>query len=203
MIEQGTPEWHEQRRGHATASRASDILAELKSGEAASRKNYRTELIVERLTGRVSDDKFITDAMKHGTDTEPLARSWYCNTRGVLVTQLGFELHPTIKWVGASVDSEVEEGVGGIEIKCPNTAQHISALINGMDPKHIPQVQFQMWVMGWQWVDFISFDDRLPEKMWGYVQRVNRDDVYIKALEEKVVKFLNEVQETIDKLEAL
>jgi len=201
--EQGTLEWKRERCGYVTASRACDILAEIKSGEAAARKNYRTQLVVERLTGEPAEDGFVSKPMEHGTATEPMARAWYCNREEVLVTQLGFVKHPTIPWVGASVDSEVEEGVGGIEIKCPNTAQHISALIDGMDVKHTAQTQFQMWVMGWQWVDFVSFDDRLPEKYWGYVQRVKRDDVYIQALEGKVAKFLEEVQQTLDKLEEL
>jgi hypothetical protein len=201
MIEQGTDEWLRERLGHATGSRAKDILAKIKTGEAAARKNYRTELVVERLTNQPSDDKFVSEPMKHGTATEPSARAWYCNKHGVLVTQMGFVKHPTIPWVGASVDSEVEEGVGGIEIKCPNTAQHISALINGMDPGHVPQVQFEMWVMGWRWVDFISFDDRLPENLWGYEQRILRDDKYIDGtLVPETTLFLKEVQDTLDKL---
>jgi hypothetical protein len=41
-VEQGSPEWHELRRGKVTASRISDVCAKIKSGEwGASRRNYR------------------------------------------------------------------------------------------------------------------------------------------------------------------
>jgi hypothetical protein len=48
---QQTDEWIKARLGKATASRVGDIMARTKSGPAASRKNYRAELMVERLTG--------------------------------------------------------------------------------------------------------------------------------------------------------
>ena len=48
---QGSPEWFAVRCGRATASRFSDVLATIKSGEAASRRNYKAQLVCERLTG--------------------------------------------------------------------------------------------------------------------------------------------------------
>lgn len=50
MIEQGTTEWHLLRLGKVTASRITDVLSKGKSGESAGRKNYRMELVVQRLT---------------------------------------------------------------------------------------------------------------------------------------------------------
>ena len=50
-IVQGTIEWKQLRLGKVTASRISDVLSKGKSGESASRKNYKTELVVQRLTG--------------------------------------------------------------------------------------------------------------------------------------------------------
>jgi hypothetical protein len=48
---QQTEEWINARLGKVTASRMGDIMAKTKSGPSASRKNYRAELMVERLTG--------------------------------------------------------------------------------------------------------------------------------------------------------
>ena len=48
-MEQGTPEWFEERLGKATANRVADICAKTKSGPAASRGNYLLELVTERL----------------------------------------------------------------------------------------------------------------------------------------------------------
>ena len=50
MIEQGTPEWLELRRGKVTASRVADILAKTKTGPSASRQNYLIELALQRTT---------------------------------------------------------------------------------------------------------------------------------------------------------
>jgi hypothetical protein len=197
MIEQGTEAWKIERLGHCTGSRANDLLAKIKSGEAAARKNYRVEKVVERLTGSTGEDGFVTDAMKRGTEMEPKMRAAYCDYADVLVTQLGFRRHPTIKWVGASVDAEVEAGVGGIEGKCPNTAQHIAALTNGMDSKHVAQVQWNIWVMGWQWIDFVSYDDRLPAGLQLYVQRIPRDQKFIDGVEAEAKVFLGEVEATL------
>ena len=41
QIEQGTQEWHQLRLGKVTASRISDVLSKIKSGESASRRNYK------------------------------------------------------------------------------------------------------------------------------------------------------------------
>ena len=51
-MEQRTEEWFAARLGKVTASRVADVLAKIKSGESASRKNYKMELVVQRLTGK-------------------------------------------------------------------------------------------------------------------------------------------------------
>ena len=50
--EQRSEEWRTLRLGRLTASRAADVLATIKSGEAAARCDYRLQLVVERLTGQ-------------------------------------------------------------------------------------------------------------------------------------------------------
>jgi hypothetical protein len=64
-------------------------------------------------------------------------------------------------------------------------------------------MQTQMAVMNRQWCDFVSFDPRLPEDLQLFVVRVNRDNEYIAKLEEEVVVFLDEVNETVNKLKGL
>ena len=68
MIEQGSNEWHLLRLGKVTASRIADVLSKGKSGESASRRNYRTELVVQRLTG-LPGESFSNAAMEHGVRT--------------------------------------------------------------------------------------------------------------------------------------
>ena len=68
--DQRTEDWFEARLGRATASRFKDVMLTIKSGEAAGRKNYRAELVAERLTG-VRDEGYTTAAMQWGIDNEP------------------------------------------------------------------------------------------------------------------------------------
>jgi len=199
MIEQGTVEWHLQRLGKVTASRVSDVLSKGKSGESASRKNYRTELLVQRLTGQPGES-FTNAAMEWGTQTEPLARIAYEAEIGAFVDQVAFIDHPSIVQFGCSPDGLVAED-GLIEIKCGNTATHIDWMLDGKPPtKHIPQMQCQMAVTGRQWCDFVSFDPRLPDDLQLFVVRLERDQEYIEAMEAEVKKFLSEVDEMFKKL---
>jgi putative phage-type endonuclease len=199
-IEQGTDAWHQLRLGKVTASRMADVLSKGKSGESASRKNYRTELVVQRLTG-LPGESFTNAAMEWGTKTEPQARVEYIMQTGRLVEQVAFMDHPTIKWFGCSPDGLVGEGL--IEIKCPNSSTHIDYLMDDKPPsKYIPQMQCQMAVTGAKWADFCSFDPRLPEDLQLFVVRLERDEEYIKAMEVEVEKFLSEVEDTLTKLKA-
>jgi putative phage-type endonuclease len=198
MIEQGSEMWHLQRLGKVTASRVADVLSKGKSGESASRKNYRTELVVQRLTG-VPGESFTNAAMEWGTTTEPLARVAYEAEMGVFVNQVAFVEHPTIANFGCSPDGVIGDGL--IEIKCPNSSTHIEYLTDDKPPaKYIPQMQCQMAVMGAKWCDFVSFDPRLPSDLQLFVVRLERDEDYIKAMEVEVQKFLSEVEEMFTKL---
>lgn len=199
MIEQGTVEWHMQRLGKVTASRIADVLSKGKSGESAGRKNYRTELLVQRLTGQPGES-FTNAAMEHGTRTEPLARIAYEVAKGNFVEQVAFLDHPTIANFGCSPDGLVDKD-GLIEIKCPNSSNHIDYLLDDKPPaKYIPQMQCQMAVTGRQWCDFVSFDPRLPDDLQLFVVRLERDQEYIEAMEAEVKKFLSEVDEMFTKL---
>ena len=198
MIEQGTPEWHQLRLGKVTASRVSDVMAKIKTGESASRKNYRAELVVQRLTGMPSES-FTNAAMEWGTATEPMARIAYEIAKEVLVEQVGFIEHPTIAMFGCSPDGLAHDGM--IEIKCPNSATHIEYLTDNKAPaKYINQMQCQMAVTGRKWCDFVSFDPRLPEDLQLFVVRVPRDDKYIGTMEVEVVEFLTEVEGMVNQL---
>lgn len=198
-MDQGTEEWFTIRIGKVTASRVADVIAKTKTGYSASRDNYMAQLVCERLTGQ-KGESFTNAAMQHGTETEPLARAAYEALKDVLVDEVGFVPHPTIKMAGASPDGMVGDD-GLIEIKCPNTATHIETLLSQTVPgKYNTQMQFQMACTGRQWCDFVSFDNRLPTELQLFVKRVPRDDMYIKLMEAEIVQFLSELDDKINKL---
>ena len=197
MIEQRTEEWFKQRLGKVTASKIADVIAKTKSGPSASRENYSTQLTLERLTGQQAE--FYTNAaMEWGTATEPQARIAYELYREVFVDEIGFIDHPTIAMSGASPDGFVGED-GLVEIKCPESKTQMETLLNQKVPnKYQPQMQWQMACTGRKWCDFVSFDPRMPENLQIFVQRVERNDVYIKMLEEEVRVFLEEIDQKVE-----
>ena len=199
-MEQRTEEWFSARLGKVTASRVADVLAKIKSGESASRKNYKMELVVQRLTGK-QGESFTNAAMEWGTEQEPFARMAYEAHTGTFVKEEGFVDHPTIEGFGCSPDGIVGEGL--IEIKAPNTANHIETVLENKVPsKYIPQMQCQMACTGAKWCDFVSFDPRVPEDLQLFVVRVERDQEYIDAMEVEVKQFLSEVLDLFNQLKA-
>ena len=205
MIEQRTEEWFQQRLGKVTASRISDVIAKTKTGVSTSRQNYLVQLVSERITGK-KGDSFVNQAMLDGIEREGAARAIYMLNRDVSVTEVGFFDHPVIKNSGASPDGAVnaeEEGkyAGLIEIKCPIETTHTNTLMSKSVPsKYIPQMQWQLACTGAKWVDFVSYNPNFPVELQLFVARVDRDDDYIAELEAEVIKFLDEVEQTIIKL---
>lgn len=192
---QRTDEWHQRRLGKVTASRIADMLAQTKDKKwGAGRKNYMAELLVERLTGQW-DEGYQSAAMLRGAEVEDLAIRAYSFRYGVTVERVQFVDHPTITMAGASPDGLVGDD-GGIELKCPNTATHIATLRGAsIDGGYMKQVYFQMACTGRQWIDFISFDPRLPEHLALFVQRIPRDDGIINTINSEVEIFLRELDE--------
>lgn len=197
--EQGSEAWAEARCGLVTASRCADVIATIKKGEAASRRNYRTELVVEILTG-LPAPRFVSLEMQWGIDQEPFARAAYELDRDLLVETCGFVLHPDIARFGASPDGLV--GCDGlIQIKCPNTSTHLSWMLGGVVPvEHAPQMLAEMACTGRAWCDFVSFDPRLPRHLQLFIRRFMRDDNLIATLETEVVHFNAEIESVLSSL---
>lgn len=200
-IIQGDVAWFAIRSGKVTASRVADVVAKTKTGPAASRANYMAQLVCERLTGELAES-FTSKEMQWGTDQEPNARAAYEFRADVTVEQVGFVIHPTIADSGASPDGLV--GADGLlEIKCPNTAGHIEALLGRAVPgKYLTQIQWQLACTGRAWCDYVSFDPRMPESMSLFIARVKRDDRVIADLEAQVREFLTELASKVSELKA-
>lgn len=201
-MEQGTPEWFAARAGKVTASRIKDVMAKIKTGEAATRRNYKAQLVAERLTG-TAEAGFTNGAMQWGTDNEPIARATYETVYNVMVDQVGFVDHQTISMAGASPDGLIDFD-GLIEIKCPNTATHIDYLLSRTIPSdYMLQIQWQLECTGRKWCDFVSFDPRMPENLRLLVIRVERDEKQIKQIMDEVICFLTEVNDIITQLSSM
>ncbi len=85
--EQRSAGWFAARAGRVTGSKAKEILANGKSGaEAVTRRDYRCQLLAERLTGQPQEDSgFVSDAMRWGVEQEANAFAAYEAHSGHLV----------------------------------------------------------------------------------------------------------------------
>ena len=195
------------RCGRVTASEVADALAFLKrgdkkGGDTEARKKYKARVVAEILTGEPDMDGYVTSFMSRGTDNEPYARAAYEVAQDVSVDTVGFILHPTIERAGASPDGIVGDR-GGLEIKCPSSANHIKYLDEQILPEEYePQVMFNLACSGQEWWDFVSYDDRLKRHPL-FIKRVYRDESRIAEIEQGVMTFLADVDNLIARLDSL
>ncbi len=194
LIDQRTDEWLQLRAGKLTGSVAGDMLAKIKSGEAAKRRDLRYKLIAERLSGHSQEDGYVNAAMQWGNDHEAQAIQAYEAVTGALVQPIGFCEHDTLL-CGTSPDGFVGED-GIVSVKCPKTATQVQYLRAGVEPsEHAAQNTHELWLTGRAWVDFVSFDPRLPEgSLRLFIVRVTRSAADLAGYDAEARKFLAEVE---------
>jgi len=192
---QGSEEWLEARLGRVTASCFSDVMAR---GQGITRLKYMRRIVAERLTGKPIESYFNRD-MELGTELEPFARMEYEAQTGNLVQEVGFIQHATLL-AGSSPDGLIDDD-GGLEIKSVKPTVQIETIERGGYPyEHAAQVQGNLWILGRQWWDFVSYSPDMPEQLRLYIYRVERNEEYIQNLEAEVVKFLAEAEEMYQRL---
>lgn len=202
---QNSPEWLADRVGRATGSRAAAITAKVKSGEAATRADYRVQLALERLLVKPCADEFSTEDTERGHEREPFARMKYEVRSGITVEQIGFVYREDMM-AGCSPDGLlVDDGRLGLwEGKCPKSKTHFKYLTeNRIPPTYMNQVLHNTLVTGAEFVDFVSFDPDMPEKLQLFVFRWERDDALIKEYEAELRQFLFEVDATHKQIAAM
>lgn len=202
---QNTPEWMADRSGRATGSKADCVTAKVKSGEAATRADYRVQLALERLLCKPCGDEFSTADTERGQEREPFARMRYEITTGITVQESPFVYREDMM-AGCSVDGFLEDaGKFGIwEAKCPKTKTHFKYLTEQrVPPTYVKQVLHNMLITGAEFVDFVSFDPDMPEKLQLFVFRWERDEALIKEYEVELRQFLFEVDATHKQIAAM
>jgi hypothetical protein len=192
--EQGSPEWHEARRGIPTASRFKDVMAQ---GEGKMRAKYMRELAAERIMKEVV--KGYTNAnMERGNEQEEGLVKKYCDERNVDVEKVGF-LRSTLMATGCSPDRFVGAH-GMVEIKSMQPDLLVEVLERGKLPTgHQPQIQGQLWISGRQWCDIVFGWPKMPL----FIHKIERDEPYMASLRLELSRFNEELDRLTAKLEAL
>jgi hypothetical protein len=200
--EQGTEEWLNDRLGRATGSRAGDITAKGKSKglESVTRRNYRFQLALERITRKQQGQVFVNEAMARGTELEPLARQAYELHSGNLVNEAGFCYPSDALHYGCSVDGFVDAD-GIIEIKCPSAPIHYGYLEDGVVPSNYKgQVLHNLLTTGRTWCDFVSYHPDFPEKLQLFIVRYHLDFNELVAYQDELNQFLVEVEDLTNEI---
>lgn len=194
---QRSPEWYVSRLGNVTASRMADIMPLTRGGESAARKNYMMELLCQRLTGEIAASH-TSQAMDRGIELETVARSMFELATGLTAIETGAVAHKDIPRFSASPDGLVGDG-SLIEIKCPNTAQHVDFLITRKIPlRYQWQMLAQMACTGRDKCYFVSYDDRLPDSLALAYEVFLADGQRMNDMISQVKAFLSE----LDRLES-
>lgn len=197
-VRQGSEEWKALRLGKVTASKMKDLMSNGR-GSAPSKmaETYMIELIAERLTGE-EKPFFENDAMRWGTETEPLARAMFEMREELEVEEISFVEHNDD--IGMSPDGFVCDD-GLIEIKCPTTTTQIKrALSDDYAADYKDQIQMQLWVSDRKYCYFLSFDPRLECAAGYLLQKVERDEAYIVEMKKKTTAFVSTMLELMNKL---
>lgn len=192
--EQGTPAWFAARLGKPTASKFGCIVTPTgRPVTGAARGRYMYELLGERITGETAN-AFVTPAMERGALLELEANGWYQLSQDRYATAVGFVTDDSSRW-GCSPDGLVDDD-GGLEIKCPMTANFLSHYVEDCQWGRIPseyivQVQACLWVTGRAWWDFVLYSDR--PNMPNTCIRVEPDATMHEAFEDQVPRFCQEL----------
>ena len=187
---QRSEEWHNIRIGRVGGSEAIGLTT------PARMKTMAYSKLGELLSGEQKAIK-PNEAMQRGIDLEPMAKEMYEQEEMVSVDEVGYITNSFYKYMGLSPDGLVGN-VGAVEIKCPSSAKHVKTIIENVVPKeYIPQIVTYFLVNeDIQWVDFISYDDRIKRLPY-YRIRLNRLDLLdeINSLSENYTKYENIINE--------
>lgn len=182
------------------------MMARIKSGEAASRRKLRVRLALERLTGACQESDFLSASMQHGIDSEPRATAAYEAITGEILEPIGFaRLNDAM--AGCSPDSLICGGRGSVGIKCPDSHTHFEYIQSEKLPGDYRwQAVHEMWVLGTDFFDHVSFDDRFTgevEHLQYHCMRIERDEREITEYDAEARRFLAEVTVTVNEMKTL
>jgi len=184
-LEQGTPEWHDARRGIVTASVVGKLITPtLKVADNDTSRGVTATLVAERISG-FTEETAMTSDMWRGVESEPVARDLYSRHHAP-AEEVGFMVRDDWGYpIGYSPDGLVGDD-GLIEIKAPRAKAHIITILADKVPAfYMAQLQTGLLVSGRKWIDYVSYCGGLPL----YVKRVHPDPAWHRAIVAAVANF--------------
>ena len=206
-VEQGSDEWFVARLGKATGSRAADVLAgtgtlgsKKMSKEPTTRCNYRFDLALERISHKVQPGWQGNEHSNRGHEREAEALASYEVFSANMVRRTGFVQSLSCE-AGCSLDGDVGNFTGIVEVKCPIPAVHWETVRTRTVPqRYLGQLTHAMWITGARWADFVSFCPEFESNLRLVVVHCERSDGLIRVYTWEVERFLAEVNSLEAKL---
>lgn len=195
---QGSAEWLTVRLGIPTASEMHNIITPKTGKLSASAQKYAYRLIAERLLNRPVQDIDSLAYIERGKELEPQAVRQYEFENDVETEPVGF-ITTDDGLIGASPDRLIRGRPAGLEIKCPAAHTHVGYLLDGHDEKYRPQVQGQILVAEFEYVDFYSFHPRMPPA----AIRTPRDEPYIRLMRAALDEFNDRLAAMLERARSL
>lgn len=201
--EQRSDAWKMARLGRLTGSVAGEMLAKVKTGEAAGRRNLRLRLVLERLTGKPQEDGYVSPAMQAGIDREADAFAAYEALTGDVVERSGFLAHDRYM-AGASLDGHMANFTKLLSIKCRQPAAHLDVVRTGkVSTSALAQIRHEMWITGALEHDYFSFNPDFKPSLQTSIVTIKRADAAIPEYEALALQFLAEVDSELAEVDAL
>jgi len=194
-VDQNSDEWHELRLGKITGSAFGKMIKkDFTMSQSASARMESYRIAAERMTNYV-EPQYVSIYMERGHIIEEVARNMYADANGADVDLAGFvELVGEDMRCGCSPDGLVGDD-GIIEIKsCMGKFQIDRIIKNEVPDEFLPQINFNLFVTGRQWCDFVSFSGGLPM----FVKRVHRHDYVMDSIEGAIMDIESSIKSAID-----
>lgn len=172
-VEQGSPEWLQLRLGIPTASNFHKIITPATGKFSKQSRGYAFWLVAETLLNRQLDSLNNLEWISRGKELEPEAIGMYELAHDVLTEPCGF-LTTDDGRIGATPDRLLINQPGALELKCPAPQTHIEYMVDGFGADYMAQVQGQMLVGDFEFVDRFSYHPDLPPVL----KRTERDPAY-------------------------
>ena len=199
--EQKTKAWFEARLGFFNASDLPKLMTKGRGKDevwGATARGVIDKVIVERSMTPEGREMYVAELMaeefrqtRWGNKHESAARQLLSEAIGEEIEEVGSEIHSEIPYFRGSADGVTTSGIP-VEIKCPYDPLKHQANLNlvksGIDLKHeyYAQIQAHMMIHGADKCYFASYDPRRGEPDNLAVIEVERDEVFIAAIKERL-----------------
>lgn len=193
-IEQGSEQWFQEKLGKPSASNASKIITN--DGKPSKQaKMYLYELAAQAVTGQM-EESYKSLNMLIGEERESESRAYYELINDVKVKKVGVIYKDKKKEFLCSPDGIIEDKYG-LELKNVLPKTQVKYLLDGSLPsEYFSQIQFSLYVTGFEYWDFMSYSPGLKP----LIVRVKRDEKFLELLEKELIKFCEDLKTTIKRI---